>query len=87
MYARSAALGILGAIALALPRPSAPAFTLESTGAFRLRAAGPESRYGVVPQAGHVVLSGSFIRAIPFQPGDTVVAVFDRLGEVSFAAE
>jgi hypothetical protein len=51
MYARSAALGILGAIALALPRPSAPAFTLESTGAFRLRAAGPESRYGVVPQA------------------------------------
>jgi 2-oxo-hept-3-ene-1,7-dioate hydratase len=43
--------------------------------------------YGVVPQAGHVVLSGSFIRAIPFQPGDTVVAVFDRLGEVSFAAE
>jgi 2-oxo-hept-3-ene-1,7-dioate hydratase len=43
--------------------------------------------YGVVPQAGHVILSGSFIRAIPFQSGDTVVALFDRLGEVGFSAE
>jgi 2-oxo-hept-3-ene-1,7-dioate hydratase len=43
--------------------------------------------FGVVPQAGHVILSGSFIKAIPFEPGDTVVATFDRLGEVSFVAD
>jgi 2-oxo-hept-3-ene-1,7-dioate hydratase/2-keto-4-pentenoate hydratase len=42
--------------------------------------------YGVVPQAGHVILSGSFIKAIPFQVGDTVVALFDHLGEVTFTA-
>jgi 2-keto-4-pentenoate hydratase len=33
-----------------------------------------------------VILSGSFIKAIPFQVGDTVVALFDPLGEVTFAA-
>jgi len=43
--------------------------------------------YGVVPEAGHVILSGSFIKAIPFAPGDTVIALFDRLGEVGFVAE
>jgi 2-keto-4-pentenoate hydratase len=43
--------------------------------------------FGVVPEAGHVILSGSFIKAIPFEPGDTVVAMFDRLGEVSFVAD
>jgi len=43
--------------------------------------------YGVVPDAGHVILSGSFIRAIPFQAGDTVMAHFDHLGEVAFATE
>jgi 2-oxo-hept-3-ene-1,7-dioate hydratase len=42
--------------------------------------------YGVTPEAGHVILSGSFIKAIPFQVGDTVVALFDSLGEVTFAA-
>ena len=42
--------------------------------------------YGVTPEAGHVILSGSFIKAIPFEPGDTVVALFDRLGEVTFGA-
>jgi 2-keto-4-pentenoate hydratase len=42
--------------------------------------------YGVTPEAGHVILSGSFIKAIPFQVGDTVVALFDPLGEVTFAA-
>ena len=42
--------------------------------------------YGVVPEAGHVILSGSFIRAIPFEVGDTVVALFDHLGEVTFSA-
>ncbi len=42
--------------------------------------------YGVTPEAGHVILSGSFIKAIPFQAGDTVVALFDTLGEVTFSA-
>ena len=42
--------------------------------------------YGVRAEAGHVILSGSFIKAIPFQVGDTVVALFDPLGEVTFAA-
>ena len=51
MYARSAALGILGAIAFALPRSSAPDFSLRSTGAVHLQAAGDEARYGVVPLA------------------------------------
>ena len=41
--------------------------------------------FGVAPKAGHVILSGSFVRAIPFQAGDTVTALFDTLGEVSFA--
>lgn len=39
--------------------------------------------FGVTMAAGHVVLSGSFIRAIPFGAGDTLTAVFDQLGEVS----
>lgn len=43
--------------------------------------------FGVVPEAGHVILSGSFIKAIPFDSGDTVVALFDRLGEVTFVAD
>jgi 2-keto-4-pentenoate hydratase len=42
--------------------------------------------YGVGLEAGHVLLSGSFIKAIPFQSGDSVVALFDRLGEVTFTA-
>jgi len=43
--------------------------------------------YGVTPQAGHVILSGSFIKAIPFQPGDNVDALFNMgLGEVTFRA-
>jgi 2-oxo-hept-3-ene-1,7-dioate hydratase/2-keto-4-pentenoate hydratase len=43
--------------------------------------------YGVTPQAGHVILSGSFIKAIPFEAGDSVMALFDVLGEVTFSAE
>ena len=42
--------------------------------------------YGVTPQAGHVILSGSFIKAIPFQAGDNVEALFNGLGEVTFRA-
>jgi 2-keto-4-pentenoate hydratase len=43
--------------------------------------------YGVTIEAGHVVLPGSFLRAVPIKPGDSVVALFDTLGEVSFRAE
>lgn len=39
--------------------------------------------FGVTMAAGHVVLSGSFIKAIPFVAGDTLTALFDQLGEVS----
>ena len=43
--------------------------------------------YGVTPEAGHVILSGSFIKAIPFQAGDNVDALFNNgLGEVTFRA-
>ena len=60
MYARSAAaLGILAAIAFALPAASTPGFTLHSTGAYRLRTAGDEARFGVVPTGGHPVLTVS----------------------------
>jgi 2-oxo-hept-3-ene-1,7-dioate hydratase/2-keto-4-pentenoate hydratase len=41
--------------------------------------------FGVTMKAGHVVLSGSFIKAIEFGAGDTLVALFDQLGEVSVA--
>jgi 2-keto-4-pentenoate hydratase len=38
---------------------------------------------GVTLEAGHVVLPGSVCAAIPFGPGDTVSATFDRIGSVS----
>jgi 2-keto-4-pentenoate hydratase len=38
---------------------------------------------GVALAAGHVVLPGSVCAAIPFGPGDTVSAAFDRIGSVS----
>jgi 2-keto-4-pentenoate hydratase len=38
---------------------------------------------GASLQAGHVVLPGSVTAAIPFAPGDTVSAAFDRIGSVS----
>ena len=38
---------------------------------------------GVTLDAGHVVLPGSVCAAIPFGPGDTVSAAFDRIGSVS----
>jgi 2-keto-4-pentenoate hydratase len=40
-------------------------------------------RRDVTLEAGHVILPGSVCAAIPFGPGDTVSAVFDRLGSVS----
>jgi 2-keto-4-pentenoate hydratase len=41
------------------------------------------SEYGVGAKAGHVILSGSFIKAIPFHVGDNLLATFDQLGEVT----
>jgi 2-keto-4-pentenoate hydratase len=38
---------------------------------------------GVALEAGHVILPGSVCAAIPFGPGDTVSAAFDRIGSVS----
>jgi 2-keto-4-pentenoate hydratase len=38
---------------------------------------------GVTLEAGHVVLPGSVCAAIPFGPGDTVSATFDRIGSVT----
>jgi len=43
--------------------------------------------FGVALEAGHVVLSGSFIKAIPFGAGDTLTAQFDHLGEVAFGID
>jgi hypothetical protein len=52
MDARSSAtLGILAAIALALPVPPAPTFALHSTGAVQLQTGGSDARYGLVPSA------------------------------------
>jgi 2-keto-4-pentenoate hydratase len=41
--------------------------------------------FGVTMTAGSVVLSGSFIKAIPFAAGDTISALFNTLGDVTFA--
>jgi 2-keto-4-pentenoate hydratase len=38
---------------------------------------------GVTLEAGHVVLPGSVCAAVPFGPGDTVSATFDRIGSVT----
>jgi 2-keto-4-pentenoate hydratase len=41
--------------------------------------------FGVTMAAGSVVLSGSFVKAIPFAAGDTVTALFNTLGDVNFS--
>jgi 2-keto-4-pentenoate hydratase len=38
---------------------------------------------GVALEPGHVILPGSVCAAVPFGPGDTVSAAFDRIGTVS----
>ena len=49
MYARSTTtLGILSAMALAVPAQRAPNFTLDAAGAVNLSAAGREARYGAI---------------------------------------
>jgi 2-keto-4-pentenoate hydratase len=40
---------------------------------------------GVGLEAGHVILPGSVCAAMPFGPGDTVSAAFDRIGSVSIS--
>ena len=65
MYARSAALGILSAIALNLPAHLAPRFTLDTTGALRLDAVGHDARYGVIADEGTSVLTVSLGAAGP----------------------
>jgi 2-keto-4-pentenoate hydratase len=40
--------------------------------------------FGVEMQAGHTVLSGSFIKAHPMEVGDTFVADYGPLGQISF---
>ena len=40
-------------------------------------------RFGVTMEAGDVILSGSFIRAVSIGPGDTVTGTFDHLGDVT----
>lgn len=43
------------------------------------------SEFGVCFEPGDVILSGSFLRAVPVKAGDTVVAQFDKgFGDVSF---
>jgi 2-keto-4-pentenoate hydratase len=38
---------------------------------------------GVALEAGHVILPGSITAAIPVNPGDTITAMYDRIGSVS----
>jgi 2-oxo-hept-3-ene-1,7-dioate hydratase/2-keto-4-pentenoate hydratase len=39
--------------------------------------------FDVAMQPGDVILSGSFVKAIPFGAGDTIIALYDQLGEVT----
>ena len=39
--------------------------------------------FGTALMPGDVILSGSFIKTVPIAAGDTVIALFDQLGEVS----
>lgn len=41
--------------------------------------------FGVIMQPGDVILSGSFVKAIPFNSGDSLVALYDQLGEVTLS--
>ena len=44
-------------------------------------------QFGTSMQPGDVILSGSFIKAVPFDAGDSLVALFDQLGEVTLRVE
>ena len=40
-------------------------------------------KFGTSMQPGDVILSGSFVRAVPFDANQSLVALFDGLGEVT----
>ena len=40
------------------------------------------TEFGVTMEPGDVILSGSFVKAVPFEAGDSIMALFDQLGEV-----
>ena len=44
-------------------------------------------QFGTSMQPGDVILSGSFVKAVPFDAGDSLVALFDQLGEVTLRVE
>ena len=51
MRARTSAASLLAALALSLPpRPEAPSYAMESTGAIRLVLSGDEASYGLLPE-------------------------------------
>jgi 2-keto-4-pentenoate hydratase len=39
--------------------------------------------FDIAMQPGDVILSGSFVKAIPFGAGDTILALYDQLGEIT----
>ncbi len=39
--------------------------------------------FDICMKPGDVILSGSFVKAIPFGAGDTIVALYDQLGEIT----
>ncbi|MEO5901870.1 MAG: fumarylacetoacetate hydrolase family protein [Ilumatobacteraceae bacterium] len=41
------------------------------------------AEFGVAMEPGDVILSGSFVKAVPFDTGDSIHAMFDQLGEVT----
>ncbi|MFV0260038.1 MAG: 2-keto-4-pentenoate hydratase [Acidimicrobiales bacterium] len=45
------------------------------------------TEFGVTMEPGDVILSGSFIKAVPFDAGDSILALFDQLGEVGLRIE
>ncbi len=45
------------------------------------------AQFGTSLKPGDVILSGSFIKAVPFDAGDSLVALFDQLGEVTLRVE
>lgn len=43
------------------------------------------AEFDVTMEPGNVILSGSFVKAVPFDVGDSIVALFDQLGDVALA--
>lgn len=41
------------------------------------------AEFDVAMEPGDVILSGSFVKAIPFKAGDTIIALYDQLGEIT----